>query len=93
MPDLAEPLADSDIFARVIAADEAFPPSVARRVLAWKFPNRDLKRVANLQRKNSAGTISDAERSELESYVRVGQFVAVIQAQARLALKNNRGQT
>jgi hypothetical protein len=92
MPDIVEPPVDSDIFARVIAVDEAIPPSVARSVLAWKFPNRDLKRVAKLQQKNNAGTISDAERSELESYVRVGQFVAVIQARARLALKNSRGQ-
>lgn len=85
------PPADSDIFARVIAADDAISPSVARSVLAWKFPNRDLKRVEKLQQKNNAGTISEAERRELESYVRVGQFVAVMQARARLTLKTSRG--
>jgi hypothetical protein len=76
---------------RVIAADDAITPSVAWTVLAWMYPNRDLKRVETLQRKNNAGTISDAERRELESYVRVGQFVAVKQARARLTLKNSRG--
>ena len=91
MPTVAEPLADSDIFARVIAADKALPPIVARTVLAWQFPKRDLVKVRRLQDKNSAGTISDAERQLLESYVRVGQFVAVMQAKARLAMKNRRG--
>jgi hypothetical protein len=50
-----------------------------------------LKRVAQLQEKNNAGTIRPEERSELESYVRVGQFVAVMQAKARLSLKHGHG--
>jgi hypothetical protein len=91
MPTVVETPTDSDIFARVIAADEAIPPNVARSVLAWKFPEPDLDRVRKLQEKNNAGTISDAERRELESYVRVGQFVAVMQAKARLTLKKRRG--
>ena len=91
MPVVVEPPADSDIFARVIASDEALPPSLARTVLAWQFPKRDLARVRKLQDKNNEGTISDAERQLLESYVRVGQLVAVMQAKARLSLKNRRG--
>lgn len=91
MATAVETPSDSEIFARVIAADEALPPNVARSVLAWKFPEPDLERVRKLQEKNNAGTISEAERRELESYVRVGQFVAVMQAKARLSLKNGRG--
>ena len=91
MASIIEPPADSDIFARVIASNEAIPPTVARSVLAWKFPESDLKRLERLQAKNNTGSISDVERRELESYVRVGQFVAVMQARARLALKNGRG--
>jgi hypothetical protein len=91
MPATVETPADSDIFARVIGADEALPPNIARSVLAWKFPEHDLKRVRKLQEKNNAGTISATELRELESYVRVGQFVAVMQAKARLSLRNRRG--
>jgi hypothetical protein len=91
MSTAVETPADSDIFARVISSDDVIPPSVARSVLAWKFPEPDLERVRRLQERNNAGTISAAERRELESYVRVGQFVAVMQAKARLALKNGRG--
>jgi hypothetical protein len=87
----AETTADSEIFARVVAADEALPVGLARSVLRWKFPKRDSRRVAKLQGKNNAGTISPKERSELESYVRVGQFVAVMQAKARLSLKHGHG--
>ena len=93
MATAVETPSDSDIFARVIAAHDALPPNVARSVLAWKFPEPDLRRIRTLQQKNNAGTISDAERRELESYVRVGQFVAVMQAKARLTLKNRRGKT
>lgn len=71
----------------MIAADDALPPNVARSVLAWKFPKPDLDRVRKLQNKNNTATLSDAERRELETYVRVGQFVAVMQAKARLTLK------
>jgi len=91
MPTTLDQPADSDIFARVIAADEPLPPSLARAVLGWKFPATDLGRVRKLQAKNNAGTITAAERRLLESYVRVGQFVAVLQAKARLALKARRG--
>lgn len=83
--------AETEIFARVISADEALPPEIAQSVLAWKFPDRDLDRVRELQDKNNAGTITHEERRQLESYVRVGQFVAVMQAKARLALENRRG--
>ncbi|HKA08302.1 MAG TPA: hypothetical protein VKD71_13665 [Gemmataceae bacterium] len=86
-----EPPSESDLFARVIASEDALPRNVARSVLAWKFPKRDLTRVQSLQEKNNAGTITDLERRELETYVRVGQFVAVMQARARLTLKNRRG--
>ncbi len=85
--------ADSEIFARVITPDEAFPPNLARSVLAWKFSEADRRRVGRLQKKNDDGTITESERRELESYVRVGQFVAVMQARARLALKNCNGET
>jgi hypothetical protein len=93
MATIVEPPSDSEIFARVIAADDALPRNVARSVLAWKFPRKDLDRVRRLQRKNSDGTITDGERSELESYVRVSQFVAVIQARARLTLRSRRAKT
>jgi hypothetical protein len=79
---------EAEIFSRVIGGDDALPVSVARSVLTWKFPRRDLARVRKLQEKNNAGTITVAERDELKRYVRVSQFISVLQARARLTLKS-----
>jgi hypothetical protein len=92
MATIIDTSADSEIFARVISADEALSPDIARSVLAWTFPEEDRELVRELQDKNNSGTITDSEQRMLESYVRVGQFVAVMQARARLALKEYRGQ-
>lgn len=91
MATIVELPADTDIFGRVIATNAQISPSVARTLLAWRFPKADLAKIRKLQKKNNAGTILEAELLELESYVRVGQFVAVIQAKAKLTLKNRRG--
>lgn len=81
-------ISEAEIFSRVIGGEDALPVSVARSVLTWKFPRRDLSRVRKLQEKNNAGTITLAERDELERYVRVSQFISVLQARARLTLKS-----
>jgi hypothetical protein len=87
------PIADSEIFARAIAANDALPPEIARSVLEWKIPPKDLRKVSKLQEKNNQGTITPAEHRELASYVRVGELLAVLHARARLSLKENRGKT
>lgn len=79
-------ITEAEIFSRVIGGDEALPGSMARSVLTWKFPRRDLARVRKLQEKNNAGTTTVAERDELERYVRVSQFISVLRA--RLTLKS-----
>ena len=38
--------------------------------------------------KNSKGTITDAERAEMEKYLRVGTFLDLIQAKARVSLQH-----
>jgi hypothetical protein len=42
-----------------------------------------------LASRNSKGTISDEERVELEKYLRVGSFINLVQAKARLSLKRS----
>lgn len=62
------------------------PPDVARAILRWRFPPRDADRMQELADQNTEGELSEEERRQLESYVRVGQFLAILQAKARLAL-------
>ena len=47
-----------------------------------KLPPRDLDRVDELLEKNRTGTILDAERAELEKYLRVGNFLDLMRARA-----------
>jgi hypothetical protein len=37
--------------------------------------------------KNNAGTLTDADRLEIERYVRVGNMISLLQAKARLTLR------
>jgi hypothetical protein len=43
---------------------------------------------ANCSRRKNAGTITAAEESDLHKYLRVGQFLDLMQAKARLSLKS-----
>jgi len=47
-------------------------------------------RIRELLQKNSAGTITAAEKADLEKYMRVGQFLDLMQAKARLSLRHNK---
>ena len=44
--------------------------------------------MMELADKNNRGTLSAAERQEMEKYARVGNFLDLLQAKARLSLKN-----
>jgi hypothetical protein len=83
-----EPTTECDILSRVIDADEeSLPPAAARALLRWRFPQPDVDRMQDLADRNTEGDLSPEERRELENYVHVGQFVAVLQAKARLSLQ------
>jgi len=45
------------------------------------------RRIQELLEKNNGGTIEPSERAELDKYLRVGQFLDLIQAKARLSLQ------
>lgn len=59
----------------------------ARGILALDFAERDKARVKELGIKSNVGTLTAEERSELESYVRVGKMLAVLQSKARRSLR------
>ena len=61
---------------------------VARNFLALKFDRSTLRKIRQLLQKNNRGTISAAERIALEKYLRVGSFLDLLHAKARLALQN-----
>lgn len=81
------PTTEGDILKRVLAAgDGVMTPDVARALLKLKFPPADTNRIRALLRKNGSGTLVAPERLALEKYLRVGQFLDLLHARARVAL-------
>ena len=85
------PITEVDIMADVIAPDRGdFSPEVATAVLSWKFTDRATARMTELANRNDRGTITPLEREELDKYLRVGSFINVVQAKARVSLRRPR---
>jgi hypothetical protein len=79
---------ESEIFARIIAPEqEGLSLEAARSILALSFAPADLDRVDVLSEKARQGTLTAVEQEELDNYLRVGTFLAILQSKARLCLK------
>ncbi len=81
---------ECDILSRVIDSEDAeMSLDAARAILQWRFPPPDVNRMQELADRSTEGELSDEEHRQLESYVRVGQFLAILQAKARLAMMSH----
>ncbi len=79
---------EADILERVVApVQQGLTPEVARSLLALRFDRAATKDIRQLLAKNNRGTITTGERDTLEKYLRVGQLLDLLHAQARLALR------
>ncbi len=58
----------------------------ARKLIGLKADRRVRARVQALARRCNEGKLTPDERSEYESYVMAGEFIAVLQAKARMRL-------
>ncbi len=86
---IASTTTDAEILAEVIAPDrDDMPQDVARAFLKLGFSEAQKERMRELAEKNNRGTLTEGERAVMESYRRVGNFLAIIQAKARLSLKH-----
>lgn len=81
---------EAAILARVIEADESeVTPEGARYLLSMQFPGADGERVDDLSAKARAGSFTDAERAELDSYLHIGSLLGLMQSRARRFLKKS----
>jgi uncharacterized protein YnzC (UPF0291/DUF896 family) len=81
-------LTEADILDHVISPHQpGLPPEFARAILELHFDQPALERMNDLAEKNRAGTLSAAEHTEMEKYMRVGQFLNLLQAKARVSLR------
>jgi hypothetical protein len=83
------PNTEAAILSRVIEADEsAITPEVARYLMSMQLPQTDRERVDELSAKARAGSLTEGETAELDSYLHIGRLLAVMQSRARRLLKN-----
>jgi hypothetical protein len=84
-------VSDTEILAQVIGLDgPGWPEQVAQVLLDLRFPLAALQCMDELAEKNRLGILSPLERAQLDSYLRVGNFLNLIQAKARLSLAKRR---
>jgi hypothetical protein len=75
------------IFARLLEnARGRLTPSLARYLLTLGFNELEQRRMSDLAERNQEGALSAAEKHELNSYVKAGHLLALLQAKARTAL-------
>ncbi|HEX7449275.1 MAG TPA: hypothetical protein VF306_17100 [Pirellulales bacterium] len=75
---------EASIFERLVIPSES-----ARAVLSLRFAPDDESRMRELMDKNNRGTITSDEKAEMEAFRRIGSFLAIAQAKARLALQQD----
>src|SRR5262249_35721517 len=75
------------IWARLIEAQEApVSAEVARYLLGIEFGETDRLRMSELAERSKAGTLTPEDQVEFDSYLHVGNLLAVMQSKARIAL-------
>jgi hypothetical protein len=62
------------------------PADLARIILTWDFPSEDHLRYEALSEKAQEGTLTEEERLELDDFLNVSDFLAILQAKARTSL-------
>jgi hypothetical protein len=85
------PPTELDIFRRIVDDDETtLSTDAARALLRLKFGAQDRQRMNQLAEKNRLGRLTATEEQELESFMRAGQLLGILQSKARQALKTTR---
>jgi hypothetical protein len=81
-------LTEADILERIVGPTVAdFSPDTARDLLKLRFDPKTTAQIRRLLQKNNRGTITAEDRVLLEKFLRVGQFVDLLHAKARLILQ------
>lgn len=83
-------LVDAEVFADVLSSGTGeFDPDAARAVLRLGFSEAQKARMKDLAARHNRGELDESEREEMESFRRVGNFLALLHSKARLSLKHD----
>jgi hypothetical protein len=79
---------ETAIFERIVLVNEsATIQRAAESVLAMDFSGEDRQRMQILADKAKQGALTAEEEQAIENYERVGHFLSILQAKARIALR------
>ena len=82
------PISATEILGEVIQPIEpSFAPEFAGMVLQLRLSAAAQDRIRELLERNNAGTLAATEKTALENYLLVGQFLDLLQAKARASLQ------
>ena len=88
MPLATAETSEMAIFRRIVDPEQPFLSAEAARVLLrLDFNVDDRTRMNQLAAKNRAGKLTPTEEQELDSYIRVGQMLGILQSKARRSLR------
>lgn len=83
-------LGDVEILSDVMSCGTPdFDAGAARAVLSLGFSESQKSQMLDLADRNCRGLLSPAEQEQMESYRRVGNFLALLHARARLSLQHH----
>lgn len=69
------------------ARKDGLSPEAAEYLLSIGFAESDRKRMEQLAHCSEAGILTEEERAEFDSYLHIGNLLAVMQSKARVALR------
>jgi hypothetical protein len=82
------PSSEIAIFGRILEAGKRpLTAPTARYLLTLDFPEGDKARMHDLAVRNQRGALSSEEADELQSFVKAGHLLALLQSKARRSLK------
>ena len=85
------PTGEAAIWARLIESQpEDLTPDTARYLLRFRFLESDQARLQQLAERSQDGTLSEEEGREFDSYLHIGNLLAVMQSKARLVLGDSK---
>jgi len=85
---MLNPNREPGIWARLMQTPgDDLSPAAAEYLLSIRFAEGDIDRMQHLAERSETAELTDEERAEFDSYLHVGNLLAVIQSKARLALR------
>lgn len=87
-------ITEADVLDKLLTVEgSGFSLESTRVILSLRFSMVAIRRINELAAMNQQETWSDAERADLEKYLRVGNFLNVVQSKARACLSVDGGDT